>query len=91
MRVAAFLSRFLAAFWHLLFPCQKYLKNNTCTLIQTEFLYWVIVGCHCEEIAAVSGSGNTDNQLSPNLLPNIRILFALYLKVMILVEQTVSI
>ena len=39
---------------------------------QTKFLYWVILGCQSDQIAAASWSGNSDNQLSPN----IRIFFA---------------
>ena len=42
---------------------------------QTKFLYWAILGCQSDQIAAASWSGNSDNQLSLNLSPNIRILF----------------
>ena len=38
---------------------------------QTKFLHRVIVGCQSDQMA----SGNAENQLSPNLSPNIRILF----------------
>ena len=34
-----------------------------------------ILGCQSDQIAAASWSGNSDNQLSLNLSPNIRILF----------------
>ena len=47
---------------------------------QTKFLYWAILGCQSDQIAAASWSGNSDNQLSLNLSPNIRILFVMWVE-----------
>ena len=63
-------------------PVWCYAFQNLLNPKQTKFLYWVIgwviVGCQCYQINWQLQSGHTDNQLSPNLSPHIRILFDLF-------------
>ena len=57
------------------FLCRPVTKGAAKASRAKKILYWAILGCQSDQIAAASWSGNSDNHLSLNLSPNIRILF----------------